>query len=277
MGQRSRLAGDDQAYLRNAQYGNATKLDARVHLHLKYQTAPVGWHSWVVQQAWPEGTEGRGSAVLDVGCGAGWLWANAAGAMPRELRLTLTDLSLGMVDEALARVRAVDQVASVTGSEADAQQLPFLDGAFDVVVANHMLYHVPDPARAVTELARVKATDGVVLVATVGPGHLTTFWEIIRAVFGEDLESQDMATRFDTEVARRTLQAQFSHVEAHHYDDELRCTDPDDVVAYLTSLPPGDEAPPTELERLTAVVNDRFDEADGMLVVPKDVVLFVCR
>lgn len=275
MGERSRLAGEDRTYLRDVQYGGPVGFDARVSLNLKYGTAPVGWHPWVAQQVgWPEGDSG---AVLEVGCGPGWLWANAAGALPPGLRLVLTDLSSGMVDEALVRVRAVARFASVDGSEVDARQLPFVDAAFDVVVANHMLYHVPGPAEAVAELARVRRSGGVVLAATIGSGHLTTLWEIVRMVFGADLEAFDVSTAFDMETGRPILEAQFSSVELRRYEDELRCTDPDDVVAYLRSLPPTDEASLAQLEQLTAVVHDRFDQAGGTLTVPKDVVLFVCR
>jgi ubiquinone/menaquinone biosynthesis C-methylase UbiE len=48
----------------------------------------------------------------------------------------------------------------VGGQECDVQQLPFDDESFDIVVANHMLYHVPAPDRAIAELARVVRADG---------------------------------------------------------------------------------------------------------------------
>ena len=41
------------------------------------------------------------------------------------------------------------------GQPADLQALPFEDGTYDRVVANHMLYHLPDPRLGVAELARV--------------------------------------------------------------------------------------------------------------------------
>jgi SAM-dependent methyltransferase len=228
-----------------------------------------------VWQAWPEGGAARGGTVLDVGCGPGWLWSEAGDAVPQGLRLVLTDLSAGMVREAVPRVRTADRLASVTGAEADAQLLPFADEAFGTVVANHMLYHVPEPARAVAELDRVRSPEGMVLVAAHGTAHLAPFWEIIRTVFGDTVES-DVTARFDTTVGRRLLEARFSRVEARRYDDELRCTDADDLVAYLTSLPPADEATPTERAHLEQAVHERIARSGGVLVAPKDVVLFMC-
>ena len=66
--------------------------------------------------------------------------------MPEKLDLTLSDLSPGMVQEAVERCRALP-FGSVRGHEADATALPFDDGSFDAVIAMHMLYHVKDPAK----------------------------------------------------------------------------------------------------------------------------------
>ena len=74
-----------------------------------------------------------------------------------------------MVDEAVARAKD-GRYAQIRGRVCDVQALPFKDDAFDVVIANHMLYHVPDPDRGVAELARVVHRDGVVLAATNGYG-----------------------------------------------------------------------------------------------------------
>jgi len=52
------------------------------------------------------------------------------------------------------------------------------------VIANHMLYHLPDPSRGVGELARVTAPSGQVVVATNGRGHMRELWEIRSEVFG---------------------------------------------------------------------------------------------
>ena len=147
----SGFAGGDQDYLRDVQYRDSARLAARANLHIKYGTAAMPWFVWVVKQLeWP-----RAAKVLEVGCGPGWLWVEAPPELPSDLELTLTDLSPGMVNEALARVGESGRFRTVQARAADAQELPFEDASFDVAVANHMLYHVPDPGRAIAELARV--------------------------------------------------------------------------------------------------------------------------
>lgn len=274
MDEQTRLTGQDQAYLRDVQYGDTGNFAARANLHRKYGTAPVKWRPWVAQQiSWPDTAE-----VLEVGCGPGWLWAEAAELLPPGLRLTLTDLSPGMVDSALAQVRDLARFSSVEGREADVQQLPFEDDAFDVVVANHMLYHVPDPAGAVAELARVLRPNGVLLAATIGSDHLAELWEILIPVFGElPADAAELLTTFSAATGRPLLETCFANVERRDYDNELRCTDPEDVLAYLKSLPPANEAPPAKLDTLSNAIRDRFAAGDGVLAVQTDLVLFINR
>ena len=52
------------------------------------------------QPDWPSDGD-----VLEVGCGAGWFWAEAAPHLSSHLRILLTDISPGMVKEASVRVR----------------------------------------------------------------------------------------------------------------------------------------------------------------------------
>ena len=140
---RPSAAGIDTEYLRDHQYKDPTNLHARVALHAKHTVAEQPWFEWVADQLeWPPGGD-----VLEVGCGSGLLWANIAPLLP-ELRLTLTDISEGMLDAATAAVAPFGNVELVEARTADAQELPFDDESFDVVVANHMLYHVPDRPRA---------------------------------------------------------------------------------------------------------------------------------
>jgi len=88
-----------------------------------------------------------GMAILDVGCGTGYFSRRLAadGAI-----VTGIDTSRAMIGHARSRRRTGE-----TYLVADAQALPFPDRAFDCVVAITSLCFVPDPDRAVQELARV--------------------------------------------------------------------------------------------------------------------------
>ena len=69
-GTRSDYAGGNQEYLRSEQYHDSERLARRASLHEKYSTAEIGWFDWVSAHfdLIPD------ADVLEVGCGAGWVW-----------------------------------------------------------------------------------------------------------------------------------------------------------------------------------------------------------
>jgi len=270
MRQRDRFYGGDRTYLRHVQYRDSTRLAARASLHVKYSTAPVGFFPWWSRQVdWR-----RGSRVLDVGCGPGWLWAEATAYVPRDLDLTLLDLSEGMIREASRRLQGRGHHRYVAGVVADAQTLPFVAGTFDVVAANYMLYHVAEPATAVAELARMLRPTGVFMAAMSGDAHLRELRELPLEVFGTETT---LHQRFGTEAAAPVLRSCFDDVVWRPYDDRLVCRDPDDVMAYLVSVPPADDATPEQRQKLSEVVWSRFADGGGVLEVTKETGVFVCR
>lgn len=115
-----------------------------------------------------------GDRVLDMGCGGG---RHAYAALRRGARVVALDADggelKGVRDMAAAMVAAGEVPASgcALAVEGDALALPFVDAAFDRVIAAEVLEHVPDDRNAVAELARVLAPGGrmAVTVPSYGP------------------------------------------------------------------------------------------------------------
>jgi len=268
----SRFAGGDQGYLRGDQYRDASRLSIRAELHERYGTAEVPWFEWV--RAHLELQERH--RVFEAGCGAGWLWQGSSPPVPAGVDLTLCDLSPGMVDEAVDRAQGSGRYASVEGRTADLQSLPFDAESFDRVVANHMLYHLPDPRLGVAELARVVRPDGLVVVATNGRRHVQELHEIEAWVFGATGLDRTVDV-FGAEVGFGILRERFDDVRWLRYEDELRCTDPADVVAYSCSSPPGEDATREQRRQLESAIARCFELGNGVMPITKDVGGFVCR
>lgn len=109
---------------------------------------------------------------LELGCGTGALWQGCSEAVRRCARLCLTDLSEGMLE----KVReTVWEQKNVEYRIVDAIDLPYADSSFDLVFAHMMLYHVPDLGRALAEIRRVLAPDGVLWCATYGEHGIQEF------------------------------------------------------------------------------------------------------
>ncbi|MCP3933974.1 MAG: methyltransferase domain-containing protein [Actinomycetia bacterium] len=270
MGNRSKFAGGDQNYLRDEQYRDATLLAKRARLHKEFNTAEVGWFDWVAE--WFDLQPGQ--SILECGCGAGWLWEETSIDIPTGVSITFTDLSEGMVAEATSRVASLGLFADVAGQAADLQALPFESGTFDRVVANHMLYHLPDPETGVAELARVIRSDGVVVAATNGSHHMRELWSIRAEVFGMAPVDNTLDV-FGADVGFPVLRRHFADVRWEHYEDSLRVSDNQAVLDYLCSTPPGETADQGQLDDLTNLIDAAF--VDGHMHITKDVGVFTCR
>ena len=98
----------------------------------------------------------RGTRTLDLATGTGTI---AAAAAARGAPAVGVDLAEGMIDAARARHPDLDF------RQADAEQLPFEEAAFDAVVAGFVFNHLPRPERAAAECARVLVDAGRLAVA----------------------------------------------------------------------------------------------------------------
>jgi ubiquinone/menaquinone biosynthesis C-methylase UbiE len=111
------------------------------------------------------GLEGRrfGDA-LEIGSGTGYFSLNLVQLGVIE-RLTATDISPGMLKRlsATAASLGLDQQVSTVATEAE--QLPFEDESFDLVLGHAVLHHIPDLDRAFAEFRRVLRPGGMIAFA----------------------------------------------------------------------------------------------------------------
>jgi ubiquinone/menaquinone biosynthesis C-methylase UbiE len=98
---------------------------------------------------------GRALDALDVGCGTGFLSLELA---TRGHRVTGVDLAPLMLD--LARHKAAAQGVAIRFDEADAENLPFAAGSFDLVISRHVLWTLPHPEAAIDDWIRVLRPGG---------------------------------------------------------------------------------------------------------------------
>jgi len=252
------------------QYGDSRKLAARARLHNEYTVAEIGWFPWVAKQL----PLNAGDSVLDVGCGPSWFWESVADELPQGLNLMLSDLSPGMVHEAVERCRSLS-FASVTGRQADATALPFDDESFDAVIAMHMFYHLPDPSKGMREMHRVLKPGGFLAVTTNGAGNMRELYGLMAVFGGAPMDPSGAAFGYD--AAERLMKAQFGNVSMRQHPARLRVTEPEDVLLALTSFPPGDGANTAQLAVLRDAITEAFQLGNGVLEIGKQCGVFVSK
>lgn len=138
--------------------------------------APMGWDVGEVVVG-HVGVK-RGERVVDVACGTG----NAAiRAAQRGGTVTGLDIVPALLDQ--GRALAAEAGVKVEFVEGDAEDLPFEDASFDVVLSTFGCMFVPDHKRAASEIARVLRPDGRIGIASWTPEGLTGQFNRIAASY----------------------------------------------------------------------------------------------
>jgi ubiquinone/menaquinone biosynthesis C-methylase UbiE len=106
----------------------------------------------------------RGETVLDIGCGAGVDTVVAAKMVGPEGRVIGIDMTPGMLARARKNLQGTS-IQNVSFHRASAEDLPFPDESFDVVISNGVFNLIPDKARALEEVFRVLKPHGRMMMA----------------------------------------------------------------------------------------------------------------
>ena len=169
----------DKRHLTSYAYSDVQRLKDRaaVYQHLNIVSVDIGTHPFR-----GEGLVGLVSTfldpeitgpALDIGCGAGQYLPLLASQCASVIG---ADLSAGM----LAGIAP----GPWTTQLADVETLPFADATFQVILANHMLYHCPNVALAVSEIRRVLRSGGVLIATTNGDGNFSEAYDMLAAAAG---------------------------------------------------------------------------------------------
>ncbi len=261
-------------YLLTKQYKNADNLNARIELHRRFSTNSYGWTRFVFDQM--VATLPSDARVLEIGCGPATLWQANADRIPIGRDVTLSDFSAGMLDE--ARASLAESGRAFHFAEVDAQAIPYADASFDGVVANHMLYHVPDRDKALGEFRRVLKPGGTLFAATNGERHLIEFEELLRRAETPEgwWRMPAVTLDFSLENGGPQLARHFSDVELRPYEDALEVTEAEPLVAYVLSTSSAGRMTAERIARFRQVIEAEI-ATRGAVHISKETGLFVAR
>ena len=257
----------DQQYLKTDQYKDSSNLDARAEIHRRFSMNPYGWFNWFLDRLLKLPEDAR---ILELGCGPAYLWKECSSRVPAGWNITLSDLSSGMLDAAWRNLVVTGR--AFTFEEIDAQSIPYEAETFDAVIANYMLYHVPDRPKAISEIKRVLKPGGRLIAATVGENHLREIMEWIRNAT-HDKQREPFAQPFTLENGLDQLKPFFTTVELARYLDSLRVTEVKPILAYIRSSIRASDLSEKDLEQNRSDLNNEI-ATKGEILITKDAGLF---
>lgn len=239
--------------------------------------------SWALGLVAPQ----TGTVVLDAGCG----WGRFTGPLFEKFNLVpanvfCVDSSLGMVFS--AREEAERRLQYARFAAAEIQSLPFRANGFDGVMANHVLYHLPQIDVGVRELARVVKQDGWLLATTNSDDVRVPVLEFhYKALdtLGIDYESE-AESPFSMENGKQRLENGFGVIDSFYFEDETRYESAEEfLIAYkkigrYQNLVARTDVEPALKRQLPRLVRQQAQEEiakEGELLCPVRMGAFVCR
>ena len=183
----------------------------------------------LIQEANPK----PGERVLDVGCGTGIVAREVASRLAATATVTAVDLSTNML--AVARAVAAGEGLTIEWCEGNAEQLPFRDNAFDLVLCQFALMFVVDKAAALSEMRRVVSGSGRVLISVWQGLDRHPFYQTLHNVIQQRLGMSALQEIFalgDADALRGlALAAGFRFVEIKPFSLTARFPNPEAFIA----------------------------------------------
>ena len=247
------------------EYQTATKLNTRISIHEKYSTNKQPFGDWIMEHY----EFGANFRVLELGCGTGSMWKDNMSVLPQDSFLVLSDFSSGMLETTRDNLGVH---AQLDYQVIDIQSIPYPDNSFDMVIANMMLYHVPDLHKGLSEVRRVLKPGGKFYCATYGEHGIMQF---INETLCEMEIHGEIGKNFTLQNGAEILKQHFGEVVIDTREDGLAVTDINDFVEYVTSL--------FSLSGISEMDHDclcgafRKKVINGVLYVPKEYGMFICK
>jgi SAM-dependent methyltransferase len=160
--------------------------------------------------------------VLETAAGTGIVTRAIAAALP-DAAIVATDLNQDMLDHAATKGGA----SNVTWRQADAQALPFADGAFDAVTCQFGAMFFPDQPRAFAEARRVLRAGG---------RFVFSVWDRIEENELALLATEALAARFPDDPPRFLPRTPYGHFDRDVYRRALADAGFGDVAVETVTL-----------------------------------------
>ena len=210
-------------------YVDAANISARIRLHTDYSVNKEGWFPWLYKQLDIK----KGMKILEIGCGNGELWAENRERLPGDVSITLSDVSEGMIRDVY---RTLGRDAHFSFRVFDAQKIPYQDGEYDLVIANHVLFYCEDVDVVLKECRRVLKKDGRFICSTYGKKHMQEITWLVQE-FNEDivLSADHLYEKFGLENGEEELKKEFRKVKCVRYEDAIDLDTAEPLISYILS------------------------------------------
>lgn len=217
------------------QYKTPENLNKRLSLH-SYNINKEDWSQWCFNNM----SFKEDSRILELGCGTGDLWYKNKESIRDDWSVVISDFSESMLQKCKNEIEKLGH--NFTYKVIDIQNIPYEDNSFEVVIARHMIYLVPDIEKGLREIKRVLKKGGKAYITTNGREamkELNMLMDKFDSSMG--LGSNGMCYRFDNLSGKEILEKYFDSVHEKVFSGKVITDNPELIVEYKASSIKGRE------------------------------------
>ncbi len=231
-------------YIRNyakIQYNTPNLLNDRINLW-KFGLNPQSLTKWIFSHLKLKEHE----QILELGCGTGKLWADNYTQVPNTCKIVLSDFSERMLDNARMNLKGID--LNIKFENINAEKIPYPEHTFDLIVACHMLYHVPDLSKALSEISRTLKPNGRFISTTVSVQHMAELNSFLSRFNLHKRDRQKYYNEIHIETGREILEPYFSNIFCYEYINPVEIYEVTPLLTYIKSMFPKEKYPDFQLK-----------------------------
>lgn len=243
------------------QYKSDKNLNLRSNLH-RYNVNKVDWDKWCYNQMnFP-----KNARILELGCGVGKLWNKNDDKIRKDLNIVLSDFSNSMLKIAKDKLKEVDYEFEY--KKINAEDIPYEDESFDIVIAQHMIYFVPNIEKALAEIKRILSPGGMLYITANSCESMVELNELTEKFAPNlGLDSNGFSNRFNLENGRVILEKYFSEIDVETLDGKIIVDDAKLVVSYKASTIQGSSILVGETKRAFTKYLEDYIEKHGSISI----------
>ena len=253
------------------QYKSDKNLNLRSNLH-SYNINKVDWDIWCFSQM----NFIKNGRILELGCGPGKLWYKNKDKIDKSLNITLSDFSKSMLKIAKDRLKDIEH--NFIYKEINAEDIPYEDESFDVVIAQHMIYFVPDIEKAIREIKRVLVQGGTFYVTANSCDSMAELNELAEKFAPNGgLNTNGFSSRFDLEHGKEILKKYFKEVDVEILEGKIIVDDAKPVVSYKASTIQGSSILVGETKREFTKYLENYIKENGNISITTKTCIFKAK
>ncbi len=260
------------------QYKDDNNLKNRISIH-DYSSAETEWFHWLFEKEQIQ----PGMKIMDIGCGNGTLWKRLADLLPNDLEIHLIDYSDGMLFSAGVVADEImdtypEKNLRFVVEKRDAADFSYPTSGFDLIMANHMLYHVARENRLqlYEKMKCLLAENGRFTCTLIGQQHMRELHDFVTEYY-PGIKFPSGGFDLWLETAKDELADYFDVISVEEHKNDLYVPDEELIFNYVASYSKEAKAQISkDKETFFDRVRSKMDE-DGNMYIHKSTGVVICE